>query len=433
MRLIETLHGKGFQNAIIIVISFLMSAEFTSHSLFLTFFLFDGLEYIPLLAGSIIASYFIAWLLFASQAGSLSDKYGWKLFIILGSIISGVCFLLQPLWNNFIYLLILNIANGLGNALLLGPVLALIAHNTPEKNYSSIMGTYYAAKSIASIVGLVVGSLAWDLLNIYGSPVFSLYCLLIIILVLISGTSEGRDVEKVVISEIKEFRDVLNPFNAIIDGWKQQVFRKYAIAWLAFSTLVAGGGQYMPVILVDLSNGALDATDVLILLVPVILFVTLAQPIIGYLADKFGRIIFQYLGIIGAMSLVALIGLLAFQDIFVIGGTGGHVLSFLTNPLSFNSINFFSLISIPTILFTVLLLLAVALATCFVPSSMGILLAGINEEEKAKSLELFNALVGSGTFTGVFFGALFLGLFGYAGVIIFCFLMTCMLWAVKFG
>ncbi|MHA2298301.1 MAG: MFS transporter [Candidatus Hodarchaeales archaeon] len=427
---------KSFQNAFFLIVALLMNTEFSSHSLFLTFFLLTGLDYEPILAGMIIASYFISWLLFASYAGSLSDKYGWKKFLILGSILSGSCFLLQPLWNNYIFLLVLNIFNGLGYGLLLGPVLALIAQFTPRENYSVIMGIFYTAQGIGGILGLILGSLAWDFLGIFGSPVFAGIALIIVIVVLLSGSSEGRDIQKielVSISEIAEFKNILNPFSAIIDGWKLEIFRKYAIAWLAFSTLVAGGGQYLPVIIVELTNEAITATGVLLLLVPPIVLIALSQPVIGYLADKFGRVLFQYLGIIGAMSLISLFGALVFQDILAVPGSSSQILAFISEPLAFSPLVFLNVVPVPKIFFTVALVVTAVLATCFIPSSMGILLAGIGEEEKAKSLGLFNALVGTGTTTGVLLGALFLSLFGYAGVILMCFLLTCLLWAVKFA
>ncbi|MFW9996192.1 MAG: MFS transporter [Candidatus Odinarchaeota archaeon] len=416
--------------------TFLSFTVLSGYSMFFTYFLLDenrGLNYNTILAGIIIACYFITWLLFAPQAGSISDKYGWKRFLMLGYFLSGICFLLLPLWNNFFFFCFLNVINGLGAALRAGTLVALLTQFTPEENYGTAMGTYYSVQGFGTIAGLITGSLTWDILGIIGSPIFTVISWFSVIVILLSGSSEGREFDRRSMREISEIRSISNPFTPIIDSWKQEVIRKYTIAWLAFSMLVSGGGQYMPVIITNLSGGVITATGVLVLLVPAVVLIALTQPVVGYLADRFGRSLFQFLGIIGAMSLVTLVGGLAFSDMIAESGSSSQIMVFVTGMLSFSPLLVFGVISMPTILFTLSLALAAVLATCFIPSSLGILVSGINKEEKAQSLGLLNALVGTGNVGGIFIGSIFLAVFGYGGVILFCFFLTLMLWSVKIG
>ena len=96
----------------------------------------------------------------------------------------------------------------------------------------------------------------------------------------------------------------------MLQSLQNKQFRKFAVAWLAYTTLVGAAGTYAPVILQEVTagggTGGLPAVAIGCVFLVGVTIMGGVQPIIGKLSDNFGRKPFLVIGCVGTSLLVVL-------------------------------------------------------------------------------------------------------------------------------
>ncbi|CAM5188821.1 DHA1 family multidrug resistance protein-like MFS transporter OS=Ureibacillus acetophenoni OX=614649 GN=SAMN05877842_101302 PE=3 SV=1 [Ureibacillus acetophenoni] len=107
--------------------------------------------------GFLIASFALAQFLFSPIAGDLSDRYGRKIFVIIGLIIYGISQILFGLATEVWVLFIGRFLTGLGAAFIMPPVMAYVADITTDEERGKGMGLLGAAISLGFMIGPGIG------------------------------------------------------------------------------------------------------------------------------------------------------------------------------------------------------------------------------------------------------------------------------------
>lgn len=109
--------------------------------------------------GLLIASIALAQFIFSPLAGTLSDKYGRKNFIVIGLIINGVFMIMFGIANHMYELFIYRFLTGVGAAFITAPLMAYVADITTGKQRGKAMGLVGAAISLGFMIGPGIGGL----------------------------------------------------------------------------------------------------------------------------------------------------------------------------------------------------------------------------------------------------------------------------------
>ncbi len=95
--------------------------------------------------------------------GKLSDRYGRKWLIVIGSLIGGVSLLLFLFMQDITGFYIAGAVLGIGMAMRGPTIQALIADLTDEQAYGSVMGVFGAVSNSAYVIGPILGGVMFDM------------------------------------------------------------------------------------------------------------------------------------------------------------------------------------------------------------------------------------------------------------------------------
>lgn len=109
--------------------------------------------------GFLIACIALAQFIFSPLAGTLSDKYGRKQFIVIGLIINGIFMILFGVANHLFELFIFRFLTGVGSAFIMTPIMAYVADITTGPQRGKAMGQLGAAISLGFMIGPGIGGL----------------------------------------------------------------------------------------------------------------------------------------------------------------------------------------------------------------------------------------------------------------------------------
>jgi len=119
--------------------------------------------------GLAVSIYQIVMVVSQTSLGRLADKYGRKLFILIGIVVHAVATFLIGVSGSIFMLLALRAVQGFG-ASLEGPApQALLADLVPHEKRGSVMGQYSTMTNLGWFVGPIVGGIIADAL-ISGLP-----------------------------------------------------------------------------------------------------------------------------------------------------------------------------------------------------------------------------------------------------------------------
>ncbi len=397
----------------------------------------------------ITAVYFIASLTTASFFGSFSDRFGRRPFLIIGTILAGISFIPFPIiypyysTNPFSFLILAssNGLKGLAVAMISGPVLAVFVDLSPEEKHGETMGKFYLAKSAGGAAGYPFGLLAWTIFNEAAFFFFAIVMFGATSIYLFRFFEPRKDVSLEDESEItitnftqtvKDSEIEVNPFKTMIDSLQDKQFRKFAIAYTAYTTLVGAGAFVTPIIIVEL----ISDPDIGVLIAIIggigICILGIMQPVLGKLSDNIGRKPFLVIGVVGTSML-----LMIFASILSSGQGSdgeGEVVSpelseLLKDPISITKNISLNLVPelpllIPHILIILMILISALSASCFPPSALGLISDVAKSEHRGREMGLTQSLSATGNIIGAIAGGYFIGLGQVIGVMTFCFALS---------
>src|SRR5690606_11373139 len=103
--------------------------------------------------GALIATFSLAQFLISPIVGELSDRYGRKIFIVIGLIIYSLSMILFGLSEHLWLLFVARFLTGTGAALITPPIMAYIADITTIEERGKGMGLLGAAISLGFTIG----------------------------------------------------------------------------------------------------------------------------------------------------------------------------------------------------------------------------------------------------------------------------------------
>jgi MFS family permease len=390
----------------------------------------------------ITSTYFIVSLSTASSFGSYSDRFGRRPFLIIGTALAGISFILFPLMYplystlpfSFLVLVLANGMKGLAAAMISGPVLAVFADISPEKNHGETMGKFYLAKSAGGAIGAPFCMASWGILEESSFFFFAIIMFLATSIYLFRFFEPRRNLPTDYDAEsmLTDFTQVpdeseidINPFKVMFDSLQDKQFRKFAIAWLAYTTLVGASIFVAPIILMDLIADPKVGASIAIIGFLGIGLMGSMQPVIGKLSDNLGRKPFLVIGVVGtSMLLVVLASIIDLEE-------DSELIELILNPLSYTQTIFFKIIPeiqipIPHIFVVIMIALFALSASCFASSSLGLISDVTKSEHRGREMGLTQAISATGNIIGAIVGAYFVGLGtkGIIGVFTFSFVLS---------
>ncbi len=399
----------------------------------------------------ITATYFLVSLTTASFFGSFSDRFGRRPFLIIGTAIAGISFLIFPIMYpiyaenpfSFPILVIANGMKGLAAAMISGPVLAVFADLSPEEHHGETMGKFYLAKSAGGAIGYPFGLIVWTYFeNVYKSGETAFFFFAIVMFLATSiylfrffeprrdlSLDDETDIMLTDFNQVVKDSDIdMNPFKTMLESLQDKQFRKFAIAWLAYTTLIGASAFVAPIIITELVN----EVGFIIAVIGFLGISTMGimQPVLGRLSDNVGRKPFLVIGVVGtSMLLVTLISILNYK---YINGIQKWELSELSdlirNPISFTDTISMRVIPeypflIPHIIIVLMIVIFGLSASCFASAALGLISDVTKSEHRGREMGLIQSLMAMGNIIGAIVGGYFvsLGPEGIIGLFTFCF------------
>ncbi len=388
----------------------------------------------------ITSTYFVVSLSTASFFGSFSDRIGRRPFLILGTVIAGISFIPFPLLFPFYVdvpfsFLILALANGLKGlaaAMISGPVLAVFADLSPEENHGETMGKFYLAKSAGGAFGFAIGTVTWMLFEVTAYFSFSIIMFIATSIYVFRFFEPRKDIisddkSKLLVTDFTQTVEDLdietNPFKTMIESLQDKQFRKFAIAWLCYTTLAGAGVFVIPIIIIEL----IEELGFIIALVGFIglCIMGIMQPVMGKLSDDIGRKPFLIIGVVGTSMLLMLLAaiLKSLEE-------GSEILSdLIRDPFSITKTKTLSLvpevpIPIPHFIIVIVLLILVICASSFTSAALGLISDVTKSEHRGREMGLTQSLMAMGSIIGANVGGFFIGVGGVLAVVTFCFTLS---------
>ena len=228
--------------------------------------------------GAIFSSFSLARGLVMPYVGSLSDRHGRKVFIIIG-LLGYAVLALALIWAASPWELVLNrVLQGVFAAMVLPVSMALVADLTPPGREGTIFGGFNTAFLLGFAVGPLVGGVTYDTLgldaNFYLMAGLSILSLLMVLFMV----REPSNVKKVIGK----------------GGWTEQFAllkdRPLLSVFLARALSALGMGCFVAFLPVLTAEKGLSNTELGWLLAVNVLVMTGLQKPCGWLADRWSRI-----------------------------------------------------------------------------------------------------------------------------------------------
>lgn len=250
--------------------------------------------------GYLASAFAFSYILFQIPIGTLSDKLGFKPFLVIGYILcflSGVSFFLSPNSN---WVFFARLLQGLGEAPVWALAPALLSIKFPM-NKGKVIGIYNAAIHLGLTLGPIIGIVIGRMLDEQALFLIYSFCclsggLLVVFLV------EKLQREKVENAKLLDFNNLFNLLN------QQQQVRMSLIGIALYG---AGYGIFLttlPAFL--LQEKSFSAVDIGMFFTLFYASISLSQLASGSVSDKFGRSLFMIVGLFVAAGAIAIVPVL---------------------------------------------------------------------------------------------------------------------------
>jgi DHA1 family multidrug resistance protein-like MFS transporter len=227
--------------------------------------------------GAIFSSFSLARGLVMPYVGSLSDRHGRKIFIIIG-LLGYALLALALIWASSPWELVLNrVLQGIFAAMVLPVSMALVADMTPEGQEGSIFGGFNTYFLLGFAVGPLIGGATYDHLGLNSNFLLMAGLSLLSLLMVLFMVKEPKKVKQA----------------SGKGGWAEQLAllkdRPLLAVFLARSLSAAGMGCFVAFLPVLAAEKSLSNTELGWLLAVNVLVMTGLQKPCGWLADRWSR------------------------------------------------------------------------------------------------------------------------------------------------
>ncbi|PAE19976.1 MFS transporter [Bacillus sp. 7504-2] len=138
------------------------------------------LGYAEQVNGQVISLTSLATALILVPAGMISDRFGRKKVMLMGSILTGIVFVLRGVFEAQTLLLILAFITGLTMAFIQVSSIPWLAENSKSFQRVHLFSIYSAVMTGASVIGNLFGGIFTDVFSLFLSPLMSIRVMLII-------------------------------------------------------------------------------------------------------------------------------------------------------------------------------------------------------------------------------------------------------------
>ncbi len=357
--------------------------------------------------GMLAVVYFVVDLTLSPVMGSLSDRWGRRIFLVLGplfGLLQVTLFVFTPTENPLPYLLALQVLSGVASAMQVPAVLSYLADYTAQKPElrSRIMSFYELATSGGLAVGVALGGFAWDR---FGRPAFLALAVIYLLAALcMLSVLPARQAMQKVGARLLVFRywQILRSPRLFIftPAWIS-IFALIGI-WLSSQlTFILSAHRHMPgQVLMGSLSGSGGGTHLSLVLGAVVLFFGISLLFWAFFLNRIPRL-WLMLGAISGIYLTCL------------------ALAGLNHTPSDN---------LPVLIaWLLLLMIGVFVLTGFAPAALSYL-ADISEEtasDRGLLMGLYSVFLGVGQLIGNGLGGLFAERWGFDGLVFLTALLAC--------
>jgi DHA1 family multidrug resistance protein-like MFS transporter len=322
--------------------------------------------------------------------GAFVDRYGRKPVLLTGLITAAILLFCLAMTKNFYLIFCLNAAHGMAAGAILVSSLALLTDYAPEHRRGREMGAFDAFNMLGWVVGYALGALFLEFFkNSLGQTFLiagvmalcgCLYCFL--------NITEPKK-HDVICQKIR--------FHTIIDVLKQRSVILLTLPWFIVFMII---GAAMTFLTVSTSQGGILSISPILLSgiicgAGIVLITT--QVIYGRLSDKYGRLPIMFIGAIGFVGVMTVLGI-------------GYGLAPSTDSEAVkNSI----------IQFWPLLAIFGFMALAFGPSALSSLADEAQETKRGVTMAVYSIVISAGMFVGVPAVAAIFDQYGGPGVLFF--------------
>jgi MFS family permease len=321
--------------------------------------------------------------------GAVVDRYGRKLVLLSGLMTAAVFLFLLSQTMNLYAIFFINAFHGVAAGAILVASLSLLADYAPENRRGREMGAFDAVNLLGWVIGYSIGALSIELLKDSLWQTFVIASGLAIFGFVYSAFNIIEPKKDLFIS--KKIR-----FSSIIQVLKQRSILLLTLPWFLIFMII---GAAMTFLTVSTSQGVFQISPVLLSIIIFAAGIVLisTQVFYGKLSDKYGRIPIMFIGTIGFVGLMSIIGL-------------GYLISPTTSggELKNNIFGFWPLIG-----------LFGFMALAFGPSALSSLADETQKNMKGVTMAVYSVVISAGMFIGIPVIAAISDNYGGQGVLIF--------------
>ncbi len=150
----EVLSNKG-----ILITSVVQASQYFAYGIVEAYVILyaDSLNFNPWIIGVIPAILTLMLVVFKPLMGSISDKVGRRLIIIVGLLLGGGISLLLPLTTEYFWLILILCCFGIGMAMVISSTAAYVSDLSKRENYGAAIGTLSTIMDIGQTIGPILG------------------------------------------------------------------------------------------------------------------------------------------------------------------------------------------------------------------------------------------------------------------------------------
>jgi len=319
--------------------------------------------------------------------GTVVDRYGRKVVLLSGLAVAAVFLFLLSLTRNLYVIFFINAFHGMAAGAILVASLALLADYAPEDRRGREMGAFDAFNMLGWVFGYALGAL---LLEFLGGSLWQAFVIAGIMAIV------GFVYSFINVTEPKKY-DVLSKkirFENIVSVLRQRSVILLTLPWFIVFMII---GAVMTFLTVSTSQGVISISPLILSAVISVagIVLILTQVFYGRLSDKYGRLPIMFIGTIGFVGLMTVVGI-------------GYLLAPTKEAVKNSIIGLWPLLGIFGFM-----------ALAFGPSALSSLADEAQEKMRGVTMAVYSIVISAGMFIGIPAVAAISDNYGGQGVLIF--------------